>query len=684
MEITVNFFQGFMKLSNNSEKENKMKKTFMCIVMVVCMLFQATVPGYAFDVSDNEFELIIYCDDNAVDMSCIEIDIYTATLAYSEPENGYFEFDEEYAFSVSTNKNGVANFARPSNNFSFSVNLNTLPDEYGTTDQTAFIEPEKSSYSTTLMKIENVDVVYENDVATPVLTSKSGTPLYAATETRVSSLKNKAYSANADNQVITYKQPVQVVLDGQTYDIEKAVSYAYEDEIDKAGYLYDTGLMSEYEYILTLSKYVLGEISVQNSVEIDGTELYWKIRNYYEENSLEKNRDLTTIKKALDSFGPSANTVTRSETYVVSNSGHFRVDYDNTSISAAAAKAVANVFDEVDTLFCSSWGFLQPFYDTSTSYYIVYLVDTNKFAASTPAHGSEGSYINISYETANNIYNNTGISGYSRAYRGVVAHEYMHAIFYRYGIKYDTADRKWMHESFASWAGMAFESDYAAYRTTSIRSFLSSTFKSLNYFTNSGEYESRHYGSCLFPLYIQQEMGGYQTIQRILSSYSASYDPLTAIDTGLNYYNYSLAEAYSGCACYNFDTGYFYPIAPAAQWGKGHVIDCETYPDAPSATQAVFGLACHYTNYKAPANTTATLTITVDYSDISSGSNAVLKTIRTTASDDYYITGRVITNNRCTIVQYNFGNSLAKKFAIVPINTGRSGTTSYKRTAKLS
>lgn len=349
------------------------------------------------------------------------------------------------------------------------------------------------------------------------------------------------------------------------------------------------------------------------------------------------------------------------------------------------AKAVANVFDDVDALFCSSWGFLRPYFGLNIPYYRVNLVESDAFAGITFSLGSESSCINIAYDTANNIFNKTGITAYPNAYRGVVAHEYMHAIFYRYGIINTTTDQTWMHESFASWAGMAYEPDYTAFKTDSIKSFLKTTWRPLNYFTNSGDNQYRHYGSCLFPLYIQQEMGGYSTIKEILSRYSSSKDPFTAIDAGLKYYGYSLAEAYAGCASYNFDTGYFYSIAPkmSSSWGRGDIYRFSTYPHAPSAAQSVSPLACHYANFEAPVDTTSTLTITIDYSSIPSGATAILKTIRTTASKDYYITDRTITSNRCTIVQYNFGNRIAEKIAIIPINAGLSNSLSYTRTATI-
>lgn len=662
--------------------------------MVVSLMIQALIPTYALDVASNQFVLTISCDDSSIVLTDIDVDIYTSVMAYSDTANGFYQFDEEYAFTVSSDENGVVKFSRPTTYFSFTIDLESLPSGFGVSEQTVFVDQSKNSHVIELKKIENIDVVYENDSAVPVLSSNDGKSLYASAGIYEPSLQNGNFTTDIENNKISYKQAVDVVLGTETYTIEKDYSYNYKDEVDKAAYLHNKGLITEHEYILTLSNYILGNIEISNEDEMDGTDLYWKIRNYYEENSSgsssARSISMSKIKEALDSFVPNASTKTRSsETSATSPSGRFKVFYDSTdtNISKEVAEAVATVFDEVDALFYSSCGFLRPYYDSSTSYYKVYLVDTNAYAGSTPLVGTDGSYINISYTTAKNIYNSTGIYGYPDAYRGVVAHEYMHAIFYRYGILYNTSDRQWMHESFASWAGMAFEPDYAAYGTSRIKNFLGSTWKSLTYFTDGGDYDLRHYGSCLFPLYIQQEMGGYTTIKKILQSYSSSNDPLTAINVGLAYYDYSLAEAYTGCATYNFDTGYFYPLSPTTTskaWGQGDVNSYTTYPQSSSVTHGVSALACHYTNFIAPTDSTSTLTITVDYSNISSGSNAVLKVIRTTASGDYYISSGTITSNRCTIIQYNFGYHIATAIAIVPINTGLTGTTSYTRTATLS
>lgn len=595
-----------------------MKKIIKCSFMILLVLLLTASSVCAIEISKEDFVLTIKCDDASVDLAGIEISVYTSNLAYSEPDIGYMQFDEQFALSTTTNAEGIAVFARPSEYFSFSINKESLPTNFKLTEQTVFVYPSQKNCC--------VNIFYNNDT---------------------SEISN---------------------LEGANVPIS-------ELEIDSG-----VEISKEYKDILSMCKKLLGENkSISLNEEKDGTALYWTIRNFYEKNINSKVMDIKTIERAIDSFSPKSIEPSWG-TYSASNSGHFRVYYDRESISVNVAKAVANVFDEVDAMFCTSWGLLRPYYDSNTAHYKIYLVDTTEYAGVTPLVGTDGSYININYTTANYIYNSPS-SEYPDARRGVISHEYMHAIFYRYGILYNTVKKQWMHESFASWAGMAFESDYAAYDVQRIKNFLTSSEKSLYYFESDGIYKSRHYGSCLFPLYIQQELGGYATIKKILESYSSTSNVYTAIDLGLSYYDYSLAEAYSGCAVFNYDADYFYEIAPtivSKMWGKGNITNCTTYPYSSSSINLP-ALSCNYTNFISPSNI-CTLTLTVECT----GTNSKLKTIRKTNTEDYYITDRTITGNRCTIIQQNFGYNIAKEIAIIPINCGTSGTNSYTITAALN
>ena len=664
-----------------------MKKIVLSLFITISLFLQMSgIVTFAENIQlerENNFEIIIHSEFSNLDLSGITIDVYAAEVSYSDISTGYIEYDEEYSFSVETGTDGKASFNRPSEAFSITVCLDTLPSNLGIDHHTQFITSQTNVYEATLFEVENIDIERDSGEIAPCFFDKNGNVVYADAEvTLIQNNEETLHSINANKKQISYNETVVVSYQDSQHTITDNIVYKYTDNYDKIGYLLANKLISEDDYFELLSQYILDDSllsSISNS--LDGTELYWKMMNY----SNKLNTKMTVnMQKAIEKL--SVSNLSEASLYQSSDNGHFRVYYDSSESTAAIAKAVANEFQAVDSLFCTSWGFRQPYYNTSTSYYKIYLVDTTSYSGSTPLVGSQGSYINISCDTAEHIYNDTGISGYPDAYKGVVAHEYMHAIFYRYGILYNTSERQWMHESFASWAGIAYESDYSAFRTSAVKQFLSSTWQSLDYFTDGGSYDLRHYGSCVFPLYIQQQMGGYNTIKRILLSYSSSNSPFTAINTGLQYYGYSLSSAYAGCASYNYDATYFYSNTPDSgyyAWGSGDVYEFNTYPVSSSVTHGVQGLACHYTQFNAPVNTNSTLTITVDYSGITGGAEAVLKTIRKTESGDNYINNRTISSNRCTIVQNNFGHYIAKSITIVPINAANSGHVSYTRTATL-
>lgn len=656
------------------------------IALLMCIVLSLNVPirhsmasdGAPQDNGTEMFRLEISCPDGFVDTSGIEIRVFSSSIAYEDEEIGYAEYSESYAFSVYPDCNGAAFFERPSDCFSLSLNLDTLPVGYGVDNHTRFFFPETSHYQISLAEISSVQIDCEDEVVVPILKDIRGDLIFAEATVQSNGIISLP-SIDTTKHLIDYSEEYIVDVQGVKYPYIRNISCSYANDYEKAEYLYQHGFITQYEYIKQLSAYVVQpcESDLALPSQVDGTELYWKIRNYLESEEAAEH-DCTLIEAAMRSFDPEQG---RSLTYVTSNSGHFRVYYESTEITSTVASAVAAVFDSVDAKFYSSWGFRRPYYDTSTSYYKVYLVNTNAYAGETPLVGTEGSYINISYTTAACIANNNGISGYPYAYHGVVAHEYMHAIFYRYGIMYDTSERQWMHEAFASWAGIAYKTDYAAYASGRVNQFTSTPYETLTYFSSSGNTNLRHYGACVFPLYIQQQLGGYTRIKKILSDYSSSNNPLTAINTGLSYYGSSLSEAFSGCASFNYAPSYFYSGVPNSgnqKWNNANANTVESYPYSSPISISQSKLSCRYTKFNAPGNYGQTLTMTIEYSYIPSGGVAVFKTVRETSDGSKYISNRTISNNRCTVVQYNFGNSVCTSMTAVPINAGNvSGTVSY-------
>ena len=664
-----------------------MKKILLCCFLSLCITFYLTGTNvYAAEnvkaIAKDVFTLYLSTEDKSISPSGIIIDVYSAELAFSDPESGYYEYDELLAFSISVGDKGKIEFKRPSDNFAISLRLDSLPNGYGVEEYSHFFMNDCREYTCGLYKIENVEVEYSDDEIIPIIRSKEGKKLLADVKIKANpTLYGKdAKMIDSKENIFSYNEEVVVSLYEKEYRFDHKVVNTYRNNMDMCGRLYDLGLISELEYIESICDFLLdGDTKIAGYDMYDGTELYHRVLNYSE---IKENKISDKIRKVLDQHKKPAET--KAQTYAASNDGHFRVYYEQGVVNYNVAKAVADEFQAIDSLFCGAWGFKRPFYKTASSYYRISIVPSGS-AGLTTSYSDGSSYIEINAQYAIGLCYHTGISGYPDAYKGILAHEYMHAIFSRYGIPYTNNETIWMQESFASWAGIAYESDYAAYRTGLVQKFLSTTNQPLDYFSQSGIYEGRHYGACLFPLYIQQKMGGVNAIKRILMSYSSTSSPLEAIDLGLSYYGYSLEEAYAGCAQCNFDADYYYNNVPQIQgykWGSGNIYKTSQYPVTSSNSQSIKRLACHYTQFDAPENGIHTLSITINFTNIPGGADLRLKTIRITEDGEYYLVDRAVSNN-VTIIQQNFGYHIAKSIAIIPINAGNSGVITYTRRAEL-
>ena len=113
--------------------------------------------------------------------------------------------------------------------------------------------------------------------------------------------------------------------------------------------------ISEYDYVLSLCKSILGEEAETKIIRKEcGTGLHWEISRFYENNRDSKDYDMSTIQRTLDELSR-RNDDTWPQTYDCKTVGRFRVYYQaSTTVNIEVAEAVANVFDEIDTVFCST------------------------------------------------------------------------------------------------------------------------------------------------------------------------------------------------------------------------------------------------------------------------------------------------------------------------------------------
>lgn len=670
-----------------------MKKRIYCCLLTLCIVLQfigVNTPTFAKNVRDEVFTLTIKADTRNVNLAGIVVDVYSAELGHSEPETGYYEYNEDLAFTVTSGKDGKISFIRPSEYFSITVQLDSLPTGYGMDTQTRFFSESEKEFTCTLSKITSVDVIEQDGEFVPVLYSKTGKQLLANTEIKTVSkkLNQNLKGIESTKKEFSFNEKISVSLYGKEYNFNKETVCEYKNELDKAGQLFDKGLISENDYMVALSEYILDDKTEKKSRSqtddlefIDGTELYFALKTYCEKQSGKTDKKVKAALEFLEGV-PKKDTLT----YVISDDAHFRVYYDSNKVKSSVAKVVANEFQTIDELFCGLWGFRRPRKNANTSYYEVYLVSDlgNGILGTANPQNDGSSYIKIVISAAEAIYNHTGGSGYPDALRGILAHEYMHGIMFRYGIFGTNSERTWMHESFADWAGIAYEPSYAPYRKNTVRVFLSHSYEPLDYFTTRGDCQRRHYGACIFPLYIQQECGGVDTIREILLSYLQSNSPLTAINDGLISCGSSLAEAFAGFATFNYSPNHYYKDLPGLySWKTADIKNVKEYPEDSSVSRAVNRLACHYTEYTPPMNESV-LYVTLDFTGTTNTAKIILKAIETydvLNQDDYDVL--IPANRRITIVKTDFCWDNIYAFTIIPINAANTGNVVYTRTARL-
>ena len=301
-----------------------MKKIILCMLVVVSLIFQTmgvvSAAGPIQSVSDNDFEIIIRSEIPNADLSGIIIDVYAAQIAFTDVTTGYVEYDEEFAFSVETGKDGRIAFNKPSNAFSVTVRLETLPDNLGINNHTQFFTPEVGCYEAVLEEIVDVDIERTSGEVVPYLYDINGNIIYADAEVEVLINEEESlYRIDEQNKRISYNETVIVSINENKYSFSENIVQEYSDNYGKIKFLYADGLISEDEYFDDLCQHILDDSLLSNESELlDGTELYWKLRNYAENHNTKKTDKL---QRAIDKH------TTKATTYETSSNGHFRVYY---------------------------------------------------------------------------------------------------------------------------------------------------------------------------------------------------------------------------------------------------------------------------------------------------------------------------------------------------------------------
>ena len=647
-------------------------------------------------VITSAFEKGEYCtvklsvENNNIDLSTVVIDVYSAECTYSEPEIGAYYYSEYYDHSVNVDANGFASIEKPSENFLVSVKMETLPDGYGVLSNSYFFQAGTKECIFELKEISNVeinkDIPYSVKNTTDNIScfDENGQILFTKTKIvkKEYNLINSSSITNDAERDLLLEYVYNVKAGGKEYIVNKEYSLHCPNKESKAESLYKLKLISEHDYMNMLASYMLyGDEYKDEDNEIEcGTSEYMILYNYREKHN-DKEADYSLIDKVLNRSNPLFDS-TRAITYLDSPSGKFRVYYDtsNTNYNYNDVYNMGLLFDDIDNYFCVTLGYTRPF-NPSTTKYLIYLVTSftgtasgNAYACTVYSGGT--SHIEIKDTYVRNIATGMGLSGYPNRYKGGAAHEYMHAIMYAKGILNET----WLHESFASWAGIQYAFDYRVIRSVSVRNFLLTSSQSLETVNTSN---NRHYGSCVFPLYISNNLG-VNVIKQIVNSYSSSSGALAAVVSGLSYYSSNLADAFAECAAYNYDADYFYSTGLTGTgdaWGGVNPSIYNTYPNSTSYTMN--HLSAYYIQYD-PAFAPKQLTVNISFQNPLGVLVPRIRAVRTNSSGQKYVGYPTINSNQCTILINSFGDLNFAHYTVIPVNAGILGNLPFTAYAQVN
>jgi hypothetical protein len=662
-----------------------MRKNY--IIVILCFWIAFGLVGRVKCLADDRTEkctIKVSIDDKMIDLSGVVLDIYYAECTYSDAGAGTYVYSEYYDKSVNLDSDSCASFDRPSEKFLVSIRLDSIPMGYGTPVNSYFFFEDTNSYTFELSKVSKVDIIQnfeapfseKYDLDKVECYDKNSKLLIVDTKilSKRMELVNKAFIDNEAERDLYFNYEYEVLVGDDIYSISKQYMLHCPNIISKAEYLYEGKYISEYDYMNALASFILyGDRYMDEDFTIEcGTDFFLRLRSYRNDHKDNKN-DYALIDKAIESCEISANN--RSSATAYSPSGKFKIHYESSEMSYGDAVTLGSVFDSADTYLCGTLNLPRPFNPNTTTYDVnIVSVSSANYAGATVPHNDGTSEIYVRVDYANNIISNSGPSGFEDCYKGIVAHEYMHAILYGKYI-YDT----WVNESLATWAGMVFESDYYLYKYQDVRDFLHAPRVSLDVVNNVN---NRHYGSGIFFLYISKMIGS-NVIKKAIDSYSSS-GSLSAISSGLTYYGSSLSEAYSGCACYNCDADWFYNTNLGntnCKWGGALSSSQSTFPTY--TTEVLPYLSAYYIKYNG-SSTPKTLTINVSFLAYSGSPVAGIKAVRTNSSNNKYAEYPTINSNICTIVKQSFGDNTTKHYTIIPMNVATSGVLAFTAIAQVN
>lgn len=581
-------------------KAKKITRIITCVVLSVMLLLGA-VPVNAVDFApyDPIFKGRVTATESAVDLSGLEIEVYSAEKVVSEFDDGsdFIYYGMTYDHSVYTDEDGYFTFKKPSECFSYSIKLSSLPKGYGVDNNGHFCYSEdgmrEGNIAISLISKVEAEYTGSGDGVIPRMYDGRGNAVMAEYTVTKDEIKAVDYETlvSLDELILTG----MITASGVDFAYRVPVDISEMPVMSKIGALFSLGAIDEGKKIEYYC-YALQD----GRAKIDcGTSVLAEIQSYKNAHADEKLD--SSLQNAIDSLIQAQNERQRSlNSYISGDIGFFTyiVFYDSNTITQGGAQAVADEFESIYDYFVNYLGFNEPISDNGAYYKIEINNIPDGSLGYTYSMGYGSSYIEIADHVVANslIYPNT-----HNSFKQVIAHEFFHAISLAYDpYVFSYPDNQWFNEGFANFASLVYVgvsedningymSDYLSQRTD--KGFFNAT-------ENGGGY-----GTLFYPYYIYLNCGGWNAIESIL--YNLPSNPISpshstvlqAISDGL-YFSTAEYEFLSAATCTYAPTRSF-PLATSA-WGAP-AAPIETFN---GSSRQLEGMAYRFHKYTTGSNIT--------------------------------------------------------------------------------
>lgn len=644
-----------------------------CILSTVILL----VPAASLRTNNGTYGSII--SNTSLDYSSIKLSLSSVRERFCQFDDGSkMVYYEDYdSMTIPVNSKGAFHFFHPTDYYSISIDLETLPDGYGANQTYFFCRSNTETPGFEIKLVDHFDVSFSDQIDV-TLFSDDNTRLYADYSIQYCSA---SFAGIDDLKKDTVICTGKLIVNRIQYDFCTSFRYIQGSLFEKLLNLYSFDLISQEQFTASLyDLFVSGELSNserQYAIEIisnycSNTGQSQKFSGLFYSNGTDHSRNIASVSGNIGTY-------------------YFSILYDTDYNNIDDANRVKNAFIDAYDFFVTSHNFQAPEPLSTQSCYTVTI--ENELGSKGRTYYGLNLIPNSSYDKkTSTIKIDAGETQLSfSTLRKTVFHEFFHAVMASYGqdkITYQSGGvdyLKWFRESFGFLAGLygynlgnSFNiDDTDSYHVNQyLTSYSNSVFANVN--------ESRYYGTVVtFAYQFILKLGGWGTVRGLLNNIQNSslsdysYFPPDLVFSAMSVIGYTsnYSAILSGISfnCYRPYT-FFVTSLTRPSWNstvQNTIANNTSYgTQTDQKSKNLQPLSFNYLEYQnngTPFNAYFTV--------YASGSGIKLNVIKTDSNGGIHkaTISSEITSTINISVQ-NFGGSDVKVFTIVPVNFNTNGS----------